>query len=101
VKVYSTGPPLCSRLPANQNVSTPVQGSMSDSNIPLRDERRVCYIARDAFFTCCDKNRIDNPLNDVDGVRRLCKKEKAKFERDCMASWVRAFPMLLKLLLRY
>jgi cytochrome c oxidase assembly factor 6 len=62
---------------------------MSDTKIPLRDERKVCYIARDAFFTCCDKNKIDNPLRDAESVQRVCKIEKAKFERDCIASWVR------------
>lgn len=74
------------------------RASMSDSNIPLRDERRVCYIARDAFFTCCDKNSIDNPLKDVDSVLRVCRREKANFEKDCIASWVRVSPTFLKLL---
>ena len=74
------------------------RASMSDSNIPLRDERKVCYIARDAFFTCCDKNSINNPLKDVDSVLRVCRREKANFEKDCIASWVRVSPTFLKLL---
>jgi cytochrome c oxidase assembly factor 6 len=60
----------------------------SDSGIPLRDERKVCYEARDLFFTCCDKNNIDNPLGDGENVQKLCRGQKAKFEKDCIASWV-------------
>ena len=56
--------------------------------IPLRDERTVCYEARDAFFACCDKNKIENPLRDVETVQKLCRKEKEKFEKDCISSWV-------------
>jgi Cytochrome oxidase c subunit VIb len=56
--------------------------------IPLRDERKLCYEARDTFFTCCDRNKIENPLREVDSVQRLCKGEKAKFEKDCISSWV-------------
>jgi cytochrome c oxidase assembly factor 6 len=56
--------------------------------MPLRSQREVCYKARDAFFTCCDKNRIENPLMDPDAVKKWCTREKQKFDHDCMASWV-------------
>jgi Cytochrome oxidase c subunit VIb len=55
---------------------------------PLRDERRICYEARDAFFSCCDRNKIENPLHDVDMVARVCKTEGKKFEKNCISSWV-------------
>jgi len=57
-------------------------------DIPLRETRKVCYEARDAFFTCCDKNNIENPLRDVNNVQRFCKSEKARFDKDCASSWV-------------
>lgn len=56
--------------------------------IPLRDKRKVCYQARDSFFTCCDKNGIEDPLKDVITVQRLCRREKQRFEYDCISSWV-------------
>jgi len=56
--------------------------------IPLRNQRQVCYQARDEFFLCCDENDIQNPLRDVDSVQKLCGGKKAKFERDCFSSWV-------------
>jgi cytochrome c oxidase assembly factor 6 len=60
--------------------------------IPLRGQRQVCYQARDAFFKCCDKNNIENPLRDVGEVQGLCKAEKEKFEKDCISTWVRPMP---------
>jgi Cytochrome oxidase c subunit VIb len=56
--------------------------------IPLRIQRKLCYQARDEFFLCCDENDIPNPLKDVDSVQKLCRGEKAKFEKDCISSWV-------------
>jgi hypothetical protein len=56
--------------------------------IPLRDQRELCYKARDAFFTCCDKNNIANPMTARDAVQKWCKRDKQKFDRDCMDSWV-------------
>ena len=56
--------------------------------IPLRDQRKVCYQARDEFFTCCDRNNIENPLRDIDTVQKLCRGEKRKFDKDCISSWV-------------
>jgi hypothetical protein len=64
------------------------QKVMKEGEIPLRDERKVCYMARDAFFTCCDKNNIEHPTRDPELTRKNCGAEKAKFERDCVASWV-------------
>jgi Cytochrome oxidase c subunit VIb len=61
---------------------------MKEAAIPMRDERKVCYIARDAFFTCCDRNNIDNPMRDGETAKRMCGAEKARFEKKCMASWV-------------
>jgi len=61
---------------------------MKEGIIPLRDERKVCYVARDAFFACCDKNNIDNPMRDVESAKRKCGAEKARFEKDCISSWV-------------
>ena len=87
---------LADSFPPTKNVSILCRDPMSDSKIPLRDERKVCYVARDAFFTCCDRNNIDNPLKDVDNVLRVCKREKTRFEKDCIASWVRVLPTLLK-----
>lgn len=61
---------------------------MKEGAIPLRDERKVCYLARDAFFTCCDTNNIENPMRDVEMTKRKCGAERTKFERDCVGSWV-------------
>jgi hypothetical protein len=63
--------------------------------IPLRESRKVCYLARDTFFTCCDRNSIENPLRDVENVQRFCKAEKAKFDKDCISSWVYRQALLL------
>jgi len=65
------------------------QNQMKEGTIPLREERKVCYLARDAFFTCCDKNNIDNPMKEVEMAQKKCGAERAKFERDCVGSWVR------------
>ena len=69
---------------------SPSPTTMKDE-IPLRDQRQLCYQSRDAFFTCCDKNNIENPLKAVDAVQRSCKREKQKFDRDCIDSWVHGF----------
>lgn len=61
---------------------------MTDSTIPLRSQRQVCYMARDVFFKCCDRNYIENPLRDIDDVQRLCKGEMEKFDKDCISTWV-------------
>ena len=63
--------------------------------IPLRESRKVCYLARDTFFTCCDRNSIENPLRDVENVQRFCKAEKAKFDKDCISSCVYRQALLL------
>jgi len=71
-------------------------------HIPLRDDRRICYEARDTFFTCCDKNNIENPMKDQSAVERSCRKQKLRFEQECMSSWVReCYPFNFGLTLTY
>jgi Cytochrome oxidase c subunit VIb len=97
---------LCRQTLESRNVALPalililtiigrlIENDMQEG-IPLRETRKVCYMARDTFFTCCDRNSIENPLRDVENVQRFCKAEKAKFDKDCISSWVYRQALLL------
>jgi Cytochrome oxidase c subunit VIb len=78
----------CMRTVENKLLLIPDRQTMQNGAIPLRGERKVCYLARDRFFSCCDKNNIANPMADVKKAERMCGPEKADFEKDCISSWV-------------
>ncbi|XP_003377731.1 vacuolar protein sorting-associated protein 53-like protein, partial [Trichinella spiralis] len=50
------------------------------SDVPLLDERRKCWTARDQFFACLDANKDDE---------KLCKSLKDVFEASCRRTWRR------------
>ncbi|WPK26916.1 hypothetical protein PUMCH_004284 [Australozyma saopauloensis] len=60
---------------------------------PNKSQRKVCWEARDVFFQCLDANKIDNSLdpNEKANVESNCGKERATFEKDCVASWYQYF----------
>jgi cytochrome c oxidase assembly factor 6 len=61
---------------------------------PTRQERALCWAARDAYFACLDSANIVDPLADEKAARRACGSEDVVFERDCAAQWVRLNPSL-------
>jgi cytochrome c oxidase assembly factor 6 len=56
---------------------------------PSRTERKKCYIVRDAYYACLDKNNIVDALEDHKKAAKACKQEGVSFERDCATEWVR------------
>ncbi|KPM38446.1 hypothetical protein AK830_g8114 [Neonectria ditissima] len=59
--------------------------------IPNRQERTVCWAARDAYFACLDANAIVDANKDAAAARSACPEPSADFERDCAAAWVKYF----------
>ena len=55
---------------------------------PTRSERQKCWVARDAYFACLDKNNIIDALKDEKAAAKACKAESTEFEKDCAAQWV-------------
>ncbi|RKU44501.1 hypothetical protein DL546_005362 [Coniochaeta pulveracea] len=58
---------------------------------PLRTERAKCYVARDAYFACLDKNNIIDALKDEKAAAKACGEESKEFEKDCATAWVTYF----------
>lgn len=56
---------------------------------PDRTERRRCWDARDAYFSCLDASKILDPLS-KEGAQ-ACLPQNAVFERDCAREWVAYF----------
>lgn len=56
---------------------------------PTREQRQLCWNARDAYFSCLDRNDIVQPaegeLGDVKGV---CADFRKAYESSCGKSWV-------------
>ncbi|CAN6597835.1 cytochrome c oxidase assembly factor 6 [Trichomonascus vanleenenianus] len=65
--------------------------SENKPDVTKRSARKVCWEARDEFFACLDKNNIDDAIKDSTKVTQVCPKEEAKFEADCISSWVEYF----------
>ncbi|CAM1509109.1 Fc.00g028480.m01.CDS01 [Cosmosporella sp. VM-42] len=63
----------------------------SGTAIPNRQERQVCWLARDAYFSCLDKNNIIDATKDASAAAKACPQQTADFERDCAAAWVKYF----------
>lgn len=63
----------------------------SGTAIPTRQERTVCWAARDAYFACLDANNILDAAKDPAATARVCPQQTADFERDCAAAWVKYF----------
>lgn len=59
--------------------------------IPTREERALCWAARDAYFLCLDANNILDANKDASKAAKACPKQSAEFERDCSAAWVKYF----------
>ncbi|KAH6896847.1 cytochrome oxidase c subunit VIb-domain-containing protein [Thelonectria olida] len=63
----------------------------SGEAIPNRQERTVCWAARDAYFACLDANNIVDANKDASAAKKACPQPSADFERDCSAAWVKYF----------
>ncbi|KAG8670112.1 hypothetical protein FPOAC2_09452 [Fusarium poae] len=63
----------------------------SGDAIPNRQERKICWAARDAYFNCLDANNIVDATKDPSATKRACPTETVDFERDCAAAWVKYF----------
>ncbi|ESP02868.1 hypothetical protein LOTGIDRAFT_185601 [Lottia gigantea] len=49
---------------------------------PNKEEREICYKARDDFWKCVEDN---------DGDKSKCKKLRSIYESKCSKSWVKHF----------
>ncbi|EGO55671.1 hypothetical protein NEUTE1DRAFT_67507 [Neurospora tetrasperma FGSC 2508] len=58
---------------------------------PTRSERQKCWMARDGYFACLDRNNIMDALKDEKAAAKACKAESVEFEKDCAAQWVTYF----------
>lgn len=56
----------------------------------LRKSRQACWVARDSFFECLDKN---------DNAEKKCRKLRKPFEKACPPAWVRSRLICLNRLL--
>ena len=65
----------------------------SGTAIPTRNERAICWAARDAYFACLDANNIIDATKEpgATDAARACPQQSADFERDCAAAWVKYF----------
>lgn len=65
----------------------------SGDAIPTRNERQVCWAARDAYFNCLDANNIIDATKEpgISTARKACAPQSAEFEKDCAAAWVKYF----------
>ncbi|KAF4334697.1 cytochrome c subunit vib [Fusarium beomiforme] len=63
----------------------------SGDAIPNRQERKICWAARDAYFNCLDAHNIVDATKDPSVTKKACPVETADFERDCAAAWVKYF----------
>lgn len=61
--------------------------------IPTRNERAVCWAARDAYFACLDANNIVDATKDpgASAAAKACAAPSAEFEKDCAVAWVKYF----------
>ncbi|KAK9375422.1 cytochrome oxidase c subunit VIb-domain-containing protein [Lipomyces chichibuensis] len=59
-----------------------------DTQVVTRLEREKCWIARDKYFACLDKNRIMSVANQDSSV---CANERSDVDSLCRQSWVDYF----------
>jgi cytochrome c oxidase assembly factor 6 len=55
---------------------------------PDRTQRAKCWEARDAYFSCLDKNGIIDSITEKGKAEKACGKEGKGFEGNCASSWV-------------
>lgn len=55
---------------------------MSETNKGLLDNRKDCYLYRDLYFACLEKNNED---------KNRCHREFEKFSDVCQSTWVSHF----------
>ena len=60
---------------------------------PNKSKRKECWEARDGFFDCLEKNKIDNSLDpkEEDTVKKNCGDLRDNFQNKCVASWFKYF----------
>ena len=66
--------------------SSPASGP-STSGAPNREQRAVCWKARDDYFDCLIRNKVMVPGEEGEGV---CKIEIGEYEKNCGKTWVSA-----------
>ncbi|KAK9248708.1 cytochrome oxidase c subunit VIb-domain-containing protein [Lipomyces tetrasporus] len=59
-----------------------------DAQVVTRSEREKCWIARDKYFACLDKNRI---MNVATQDASMCASERSAVDSTCRQSWVDYF----------
>lgn len=70
----------------NSNTSQPQPNEMRK-----KSSRKLCWEARDNYFACLDKHKIENDLIDSKLAQTHCKTEDDEFEKQCISSWVTYF----------
>lgn len=56
-------------------------------SFPSREERNLCWGARDRYWECLDKNSI----KDVKDDKGTCSEFRKLYEKSCSAQWVKHF----------
>lgn len=56
-------------------------------SFPTKEERAKCWLARDNYWTCLDKNTGKNSTEDSPA----CKEFRKIYEQSCSAQWVKHF----------
>ncbi|KAL9080843.1 MAG: hypothetical protein Q9159_007500 [Coniocarpon cinnabarinum] len=74
-----------------QETPDPSQNTDGSYKPLARSEREACWTARDAYFTCLDRNGILDSLKDAEEARRVCGAQEEAFARDCASSWVSSY----------
>ncbi|KAF8313576.1 hypothetical protein DL93DRAFT_2113798 [Clavulina sp. PMI_390] len=53
-----------------------------------REERKKCWEARDAYYSCLDAAGVVKPGSETS---RQCRAESKTFEKNCAKSWIEYF----------
>ncbi|KAJ8930343.1 hypothetical protein NQ314_016893 [Rhamnusium bicolor] len=53
-------------------------------SFPTREERSLCWGARDKYWECLDKNKATEKSN-------ICQEFRTLYEKSCTAQWVKHF----------
>lgn len=70
---------------AADSAAAPAAAAGPAAAAPDRSQRAQCWTSRDAYFGCLDKNNVQAPGQEGEGV---CKAENDEYRTKCAASWV-------------
>ena len=70
--------------------ATAAEEVRSGARAPSRQERELCWAARDAYFGCLDAHSVVDALSEPgkSTAAAKCAAQSDGFERDCARAWV-------------